>query len=137
MRKNRAGWISELDLLALCVLNCVGVRLWYHACGTKDDGSFMSCHWAQQSVFAVSVVLAVLAVIALIFRSSKVEAGLLIAMVPLSVLTAIIPQTVINLCMMPDMHCRAVMQPCVIAAGAIIAIAALVAAILRLKAEKA
>lgn len=111
----------------------IGVLLIFPACGPKDDGTFMMCHWAGQAVFGMGIVLTVISVIVLIFGSGKAAAGASLSAAALAVLTALTPEILIPLCKMPTMQCHTLMRPAVIVLSALIAAAAVVDAVIILK----
>ncbi len=117
--------ITDMILLILSLALCIGVKLVFHACGMKDDGSYMTCHWAEQAVFAVSTGLAVTAVFRL-FLDRKSKAGAALAMSTTAAVTALIPGVCIRLCMMETMRCHAVMRPAVIILCVLLAVTGIV-----------
>ena len=105
--------LTDIVLLLLSLALCLGVKLVFHACGMKEDGSYMNCHWAEQAVFAVSAGLTITSVLRL-FLDRKAKAGAALAMSVTATFTALIPGVCIRLCMMDTMRCHAVMRPAVI-----------------------
>lgn len=116
--------IANTALLLLCAAFCAGIKLVFHACPKKPDGTFMSCHWAEQSVFAFSLALTAMAVLLLIVRNKKTKTGIALAMIPAAAVTALIPNVMIKLCMMENMRCHSTMRPAVIVFSVVIAAAA-------------
>ena len=113
--------ITDVCLLVYSAALCLGVKLVFHACGMKEDGSWMNCHWAEQAVFAISIGLTVTAGLRLLL-SRQVKAGAALAMSVVSVMTALLPGVFVRLCMMDTMRCHAVMRPAVIILCALIAV---------------
>ena len=72
--------LTDIVLLLLSLALCLGVKLVFHACGMKEDGSYMNCHWAEQAVFAVSAGLTITSVLRL-FLDRKAKAGAALAMI--------------------------------------------------------
>ena len=105
--------LTDIVLLLLSLALCLGVKLVFHACGMKEDGSYMNCHWAEQAVFAVSAGLTITSVFRL-FLDRKAKAGAALAMSVTAAVTALIPGACIRLCMMDTMRCHAIMRPGVI-----------------------
>ena len=136
MKKKTAALAADIVLLVLCAALMLGVRLMFHACGPKEDGSWMTCHWAQQSVFALSIAMTVTALARLLVRDEGMRRGMALALVPFAGAAAGLPQGGIRLCMMQDMRCHAVMRPAVIVCAVLIAAAAIVCTLLR-RGEKA
>lgn len=84
----------------------------------------MACHWAEQAVFALSVVLLIQSILLLLLRDSGVKKGIAAAIIPTAVITVLVPGAFIRLCMMDTMRCRAVFRPAVSIFGVLIAAAA-------------
>lgn len=106
------------------LLLTIGAFTFFKACGDMD-GKFMACHWAQNAVVLIGIVLSVLALIRIIIADEEIKTGLSIAVFVLSVSAAFVPDTVINLCMMKDMACHTTFKPAVIVVSAVLALAAL------------
>ena len=74
-----------------------------------DDGSAGACQWAGRALMGLGCVLAVLSVFTLLSRRARFGTYLSgIAVCAAGILT---PGTLISLCRMSSMRCRAVMQP--------------------------
>ncbi|MBQ8966090.1 DUF4418 family protein [Ruminococcus sp.] len=117
MKRTGKEWILGILLLICSLGMSAGVKLCFHACGPKEDGSYMTCHWAEQAVFTIGCVMAVISVLLLIVSNNGMRRGLALALVPAGAGAALIPNTMIKLCMMTDMHCHSVMKPAVIVLG--------------------
>lgn len=128
-QSNRRGMVAGGITLVACALLALGVMLLFPACGPKDDGTWMSCHTAQMAVFGLACVMVVLAAIALFVRGG-IATWLHAAVALLAVVAAIVPGSVIPLCMMEGMQCRSVMRPSVILFSVIIAACAVVSVLL-------
>ncbi|MBR1724055.1 MAG: DUF4418 family protein [Ruminococcus sp.] len=135
-KKSKLSLISGIVLVLLSAALCVGVKLLFHACGPMEDGRWMACHWAEQAVAAFGGSMTVTAVMLLIVKKSAAKRGLALAMIPQAIAAALIPNTLISLCMMTDMRCHAVMKPAVIVISILIAVCALVTAILNRRDEQ-
>lgn len=107
--------ISILDIVQTVVSLCflLGILFVFGPCGPKEDGGWMTCHWAGRAVTGVAALLLVLALVRLPVKDSRIKLGLDIAVLPAALLAALIPGRLISLCMMADMRCRSVMQPAV------------------------
>lgn len=125
--------IGGIILFILSLTLTVGIKLIFPACEAHDDGSFMNCHWAEQSVFGAGITLTVISLIVLICGSSRVSLGASLAMIPAAVFTALTPDILISLCMMPMMRCHTIMRPAVIVISGLIAAAALINAVIILR----
>ena len=126
MKRSGKEWIFGILLLICSLCMSAGVKLIFHACGPKEDGSFMTCHWAEQAVFTLGCVMAAVSVLILIMPDGGMRRGLALAMIPAGAGAALIPNTMIKLCMMTDMHCHAVMKPAVIILGVVSAVLGLI-----------
>lgn len=116
MKKNLSGILTGI-LTVLGLLLSVGVQLVFHACGAGEDGSYMSCHWAQMAVVAIGAVIAVTGAAALAVRDRKIRMGLVAAVIPAALAAVLVPNVLIRLCMMDTMHCNHVMRPAVLIFG--------------------
>jgi uncharacterized integral membrane protein len=83
-------------------------------CQKKDDGSYMNCHNANISVAVVSCVIIALSILLFILKNKTSKKITYVITAAASILCAIIPGTLIHLCMMPEMTCRAQFRPTVI-----------------------
>lgn len=123
-KKNRR--IGAADLLLLCVsaVFFIGMLTVFGPCGPKEDGTWMTCHWAGQAVAGIAAVLLCLAAAHGIAGDPGVKAGLSIAIIPLSALAIVIPGNLIGMCMMDTMRCHAVMKPAVLLCSALMILSA-------------
>ena len=112
-------------LIIACAILTIGVKTYFSACEVTEEHT-MSCHWAEQAVFGVSIVLLVQAICAVFMGldAPNIRKGISIAMVPTAILAVVIPGYLINLCMMDTMQCRATMKPSVMVMGFVIAVLA-------------
>lgn len=136
MKKNGLCRIADVALLLLSAVLCVGVKLVFHACGAMEDGSYMHCHSAENAVFAAAIALVVLALLLCLLRARIARAVIAFVTTVLALVTAFIPQNIVHLCMMPDMRCRSIMRPAVLVCSLLIAAAALLSALLSLRAKE-
>ena len=100
--------IPAIIILVLSLLLAIGSQTFMGAC-VHDDGGFGACHWAARALSGIGGLLAVLAILALLLK--KERAGLYLAMVLTALLGIFTPGTLINLCGMATMRCRALMKP--------------------------
>ena len=112
--KRRFG-ITDVLLLVLNLIFFVGIQTVFAPCEARPDGSWMTCHWAGQALIGIAAVLVVIALMHLVVPRAQIKLGLALAMLPLSVFTLVLPDHLIDLCMMETMHCHTVMQPAVTA----------------------
>ena len=132
MKRLKIG-IAEIFLLIIGLMILVGSLTFFSACGAKDYGSFMNCHWAQVMITALGGLISAEALAACIVPNRMFKAGLDLAAGLTSILTALVPGTLIPLCMMPDMHCRAVTQPVTLLLACAAFVAAIIGLILNLR----
>ena len=132
MKRLKIG-IAEIFLLIIGLIILVGSLTFFSGCGAKDDGSFMNCHWAQVMITALGGLICAEALAAVIVSNRLFKAGLDLAAGLTSILTALVPGTIIPLCMMPDMHCRAVTQPVTLLLACAAFVAAIIGLILNLR----
>ena len=100
--------IPALVALLLALAIAIGSQTFMGAC-VHDDGSFGACHWASRALLGVGGLLAALALSAMCVPSARL--GLYIAMALTCILGILTPGTLIALCQMATMRCRALMQP--------------------------
>ena len=94
-----------------------------------EDGSFGPCHWAGQAMLGIGLLLAVLSLAALLVKDGRLRAGLLFAAAAAAVLGIFVPGTLISLCGMATMRCRAVMRPAMTLLCALMAVSCLLGGI--------
>ena len=95
--------LRDAVTLLLSLILCVGAMTIFSTCEPKADGSYMLCHWAGQVVIGLGGVMAVIA-LARFFVNAEVQKGLSLALIPLAVFTAYIPNNIIPLCKMETMQ---------------------------------
>ena len=113
-------------LLILSTVLCLGSAYIFHTCAAKEDGSYMTCHWANVAVSATSALLIFDSILLFLFRDSKAQAAICFSMLPITVLIALYPNTLIPMCMMASMRCLSVFRPAVWIFDGLIAITALI-----------
>ena len=122
--------IPSIVVLALALIIAIGSQSFLSPC-VHEDGSFGACHWAGQALFGLGCVLGMLAVLALAIPQARL--GLYISMLPVSLLGLLTPGTLIDLCRMSTMRCRAVMRPAMLILFAAALIVSLIGAALNAK----
>lgn len=122
-------YVISIVLFLLCLIQALGIKTIFKAC-PAHDGTYMSCHWAEQAVLAFAIALTILSLLALIAKSVQAKKALCLSIIPLTVLSALIPGKFITLCMMADMRCISIMKPAVQTTDALIGIFALAAFII-------
>ena len=134
----KTGVILDVVSLVLSAVLCFGTKFAFHACAPKEDGSWMACHWAEQAVFGIGIVLLILSVImTFCFKDGHTKSGIAVSMAVLSGFTAILPNHLIKICMMADMRCHSVMKPAVLVTGILLCIVSVVGCVMHRKEEQA
>ena len=124
-RKMGRPGLLELALAVASVLYFGGLLLVFGPCEAKEDGSWMSCHWAGNALLGVTGVMVLLALLHLLFRSPERKQGVDLSIVLLSLLSALLPGGLIHLCMMAQMRCRQLTRPAALAFGIFLCLLAL------------
>ncbi|MBQ5311943.1 MAG: DUF4418 family protein [Oscillospiraceae bacterium] len=117
MKKETIFGISET---AVSLLLTIGSFTFLSACGIHE-GKYMACHWAQNTITLLGIILTVQSVARLILKD-RARIGLSLSIFTLAVSAVLIPGTVINLCMMETMRCHTIFRPAVFAIGIILAL---------------
>ena len=128
--------ISDLILTVLSAVFLAGIRTVFTPCGSAEDGSWMTCHWAGQAVTGLAAVLFAISLIHLFIQKTEIKQGLSLAMIPAAVLTALLPGNLISLCMMNTMRCHSLMRPFVIVMGILYAVSGCVKLVLDRRREE-
>ena len=109
IKENIAG-IAEI---AAAVILTVGSFTFFRACDSAE-GRHMACHWAQNTITLIGIVLTVQALLRILIPDKKTKVGLSLGIFLLSIAAIFVPGTVIDLCMMDTMECHTVFRPAVI-----------------------
>ena len=112
------AWI----ILVCALVIAVGSVTFLGPC-THEDGSVGACHWAGRALLGLGCLLAVLSVLALLVRPART--GIYLSILPACILGMLTPGTLISLCRMSTMHCRAVMLPSMLILLAVAGLASL------------
>ena len=110
MRKQNTTWIFAVQLIISAVF-FIGMLTFLKPCGPKEDGTFMSCHYAGIVLIILAAGMLAVSLLGLFQKSSAAGTAAGVLQVILSAFVLIVPGTVIGLCMMPGMRCRSVMRP--------------------------
>ena len=98
-------------MLVLSLVIAVGSFTFLSPC-VHDDGNVGACWWAGRMLLGLGCLLAVLSVFILL--SGRARFGAYLSSIAVCVVGILTPGTLISLCRMSSMHCRAVMQPAMI-----------------------
>ena len=122
--------VPAILLLCLAAIVIIGSQTFLAPC-IHEDGSYGPCHWAGQSLLGLGCVLLLIAALALCVRRAR--PGLFLGALPVCVLGILTPGTLIDLCRMSTMRCRAVTQPAMMILFSAALLCALTGAILSAK----
>jgi H+/Cl- antiporter ClcA len=117
--------LCALFVLLLSVVIAVGSVSFLGPC-VHDDGSFGACHWAGRALLGTGILLTAESLFTLLCRDSRMRQGAFVPMFLAACLGCLIPGTLIDLCRMATMRCRALMQPAMILLFSISAIISLI-----------
>lgn len=109
MSKKISKWSMVPAVLGF--LMTPGVMTVFHACGRKDDGTWMHCHAAQQGTAVMGIVIFVLFLLAALIKNRVAALLLSAAGIAACVVAMLIPGRIMPMCMMSTMRCHTVMQP--------------------------
>ena len=90
-----------------------------------EDGSYGACHWAGRAMFGIGLLLAAESVFTMFCGDSRIRQGAFVPLLFTSCLGCLIPGSLIDLCHMATMRCRALMQPAMLILCAISALVSL------------
>ena len=96
--------------LVLAAVIAIGSQSFLGPC-VHEDGSFGVCHWAGRALLGEGCAMAAMALLAACLRDCGVRLGLYLAMLPTAIVGLLTPGTLIDICRMPSMRCRALMRP--------------------------
>ena len=122
--------------LAFAFLLMIGEKTFLRPCSARPDGTFMTCHWAGESVYVLSILLFFGAMLMLIIRKQEVYAALEGMVILICLLMKHLPGGFIPLCMKKDMRCWSVMRPGVGLLCALVILLAIVVEILVWRTKK-
>lgn len=115
--KNRL--FSGIGAVISGLLISLGPQTLFKACGPKENGSWMLCHWTTQAELGVGLLIAASGVLLLLFSSRKVRLGLSIATALAGILVILFPTILIGGCAMKTMTCQRLTFPVLEVIGAI------------------
>lgn len=137
-KQKKLPMLFALVLLALSLCLTFGVKFVCHSCPMMghEMGKVMPCYWAERAVFATGIVLVVMSLLLFVFKHKGEKAAISACMIPVTIAAMLFPQTIINLCMKPEMMCRTHMRPGVIGVTAILIVVECINLIINLKKDK-
>lgn len=119
--------------LALSLAAAIGSFTFLAPC-VHDDGTVGACWWAGRALLGLGCLLAVLSVFTLL--SARARFGTYLSAIAVCAAGILTPGTLISLCRMDSMRCRAVMQPAMVILFAAAGLAALLGALFCMKEQK-
>ena len=134
-KRIKIGFI-ECAMLLASMFFLIGINCWFSACGPKSDGTYMTCHYAENMIVALSAVLFAASFVHLILPDIKVKIGMDLVIIPLCAVTAAVPSTLIKLCAYDAMVCNSKMKPAVLAFSLVILALSLLDIVLCLLAKR-
>ena len=132
-KKNLIYKVPGIIMLVLSIFLAAGVQLLFHGC-IHEDGSAGTCHWAQIMIFSCALLMAAQSAVLLFYGKGKAAVSACIFLT--GIMTMLIPDTLIRLCMMPSMHCQAYMKPWTLIICVVIEIICIISFITGRRSEK-
>ena len=120
-------------LLVFSLVIAVGSFTFLGPC-VHDDGSVGGCWWAGRMLLGLGCLLGVLAVFTLL--SERARFGAYLSSIAVCAVGILTPGTLISLCRMSSMRCRAVMQPAMMILFAAAGLVSLVGVLVCAKEQK-
>jgi len=117
--------ITEIIKILFSLVFLVGIRTWFSVCPVTSEMT-MSCHWAGETLKAISLVLLAVSLIHMFIPDEKIKIGVDAASLCLLIMTAFTPGKVISLCQHAEMSCRSNAQPWTIVISAVMIIACVI-----------
>ncbi len=114
-------------MLVLALVISIGSLTFLSPC-IHEDGSVGACWWAGRALLGLGCLLGVLALLTLV--SGRARFGTYLSSIAVCILGILTPGTLISMCRMSSMHCRAVMQPAMIILFSVSALAAVIGVLL-------
>ena len=111
MKKNGIS-VPAAIVFVVSVIAAFGVTSFIGPC-VHEDGSFGACHWAGQALLGLFCLLALEGLSGALWNEKRIRGGLYLAMLFTAVLGFFVPGTLIGMCSMATMRCRALMKPAV------------------------
>ena len=116
--------IPALVILAAALITAIGSVSFLGPC-VHEDGSFGACHWAGRAELGIACLIAAQSLLLLFQKNAGARCGLYMAILLTAALGMLVPGTLIGLCGMATMRCRALMKPAMTLLFALMGILAL------------
>ncbi|WP_051227042.1 DUF4418 family protein [Butyrivibrio sp. MC2013] len=106
--------IYNLLPVILPLVLSLGTATVFKACGPMDNGMWMHCHGAQNTVVVVGIITAAIIALSAVVKDLRLIVSMKLSAIALSLAVTLVPGVIISLCKMNTMRCHAVMRPFVI-----------------------
>lgn len=108
------GWIFIL----LGGLVSIGPQTFLAVCNM--DEKVMKCHWTAQMELGLGIVIVILGVLTIGFKSPHIHIGLTIGIILNAILVILVPSVLIGVCKSSHMQCHALTLPALVILGGIL-----------------
>ena len=103
-------------LLVLGLLIAIGPQKIFPVCEFNPEKP-MKCNWMGKAEIGVGAVVALIGVLQMVMDHAKVRMGLSMAVVPMGLLTLLLPTKLIGVCMNQHMRCVTLTRPALLMLG--------------------
>lgn len=110
MKSNINRVISGLFYTILGAVIAVGPHTFFAVCEGMD-GKYMKCHWTAQAETGAGSAIAILGLFLLLFSSKEIRKGIQISLLPLLVVSLLLPNVLIGVCGGEHMVCHSLTLP--------------------------
>lgn len=124
-KQKNTAW-TKIILIILGLIGTIALMTLLVPCGPKEDGTYMHCHTVGNILQALAAVSALLALLSWFLKKRTFSVIADLGILAAGILMIALPGHIMSLCMMPEMRCRAIMQPGALVIGILLAAAALV-----------
>ena len=131
MDTSSAKPIVGIVCCALSALLIAGLMTFAGPC-VHEDGTVGTCGWAARATLAVAVVSLILSLVRIFELDEGERRGLDVGILSTSILSAVMPGPIIDLCMVTTMRCHTLMGPFVRVVAGVSAVVAAVDLVRRL-----
>ena len=117
---------TDVVLLVFTILSVIGLLTVFKGCGPKEDGTWMTCHWAEVTEVGLGIVFSICAVLHLLIADGGVKKGIDLAIIPTALLAVNLPDFLISLCMANTMRCHVFTRPFILVINILIIVTCIV-----------
>ena len=126
MKRSSAYTACDILLPLLALAFFLGLLFVFGPCGPKEDGGWMTCHWAEVTEVGLGIVFSICAVLHLLIADGGVKKGIDLAIIPTALFAVILPDFLISLCMANTMRCHVFTRPFILVANILIIVTCIV-----------